>query len=124
MSRAGVHVLLVDDHPQGIEALDMRLRSLGHRTSVATNGEVALAIVEKDKPAVVVLDITMPEVNGYQACRAIKRIDPAIVVIMLTAKREPADRFWARQAGADDYLNKPIDPALVVQRIASLLEAR
>ncbi len=124
MSVAGVHVLLVDDHPQGIEALEMRLRSLGHRTSVANNGEVALGIVEKDKPAVVVLDITMPEVNGYQACRAIKRLDPSIVVVMLTAKREPADRFWAKQAGADEFLNKPIDPALVVQRITTLLEGR
>jgi DNA-binding response OmpR family regulator len=63
----------------------------------------------------------MPEMNGYQACRAIKRIDPKICVIILTAKTEAADRFWATQSGADEFLNKPIDPALLVQRIEALL---
>lgn len=122
MTRAAVHILLVDDQPQGLEVLDMRLRALGHRTSIASNGEIALGIVEKDRPDVVLLDVTMPEVNGYQTCRAIKRLDPKILVVMLTAKREPADRFWAKQAGADEFLAKPIDPALVVQRVTALLE--
>lgn len=122
MSRAAIHVLLVDDHPQALEALRTRLEALGHRTTIATNGEIALGVVERDRPDVVVLDITMPEVNGYQACRAIKRSDPKIAVIMLTAKTEPADRFWAQQAGADDFLNKPIDPALVVRKVLAQLE--
>lgn len=123
MSRAGAHILLVDDHPKALEIFDLRLKSLGYRTTIAHNGEVAISIVERDKPQLVVLDVTMPEVNGYQACRAIKRIDPTIVVIILTAKTEAADRFWATQSGADEFLNKPIDPALLVQRIESLLSA-
>jgi DNA-binding response OmpR family regulator len=82
---------------------------------------VAIGIVERDRPNLVVLDVTMPEMNGYQACRSIKRIDPEIVVIILTAKTEAADRFWATQSGADEFLNKPIDPALLVQRIEALL---
>lgn len=117
------HILLVDDHPKALEILELRLKSLGHRTSIAHNGEVAMGVVERDRPDVVLLDVTMPEVNGYQACRAIKRMDPTICVIILTAKNEPADRFWAFQSGADDFLNKPIDPAIVVQKIAAMLEA-
>lgn len=121
MSRAGAHILLVDDHPKAVEIFDLRLKSLGHRTTIAHNGEVAISIVERDRPDLVVLDVTMPEVNGYQACRAIKRIDPKIAVIILTAKTEAADRFWAFQSGADEFFNKPIDPAVLVQRIESLL---
>ena len=121
MSRAGAHILLVDDHPKALEIFDLRLKSLGYRTTIANNGEVAIGIVERDRPELVVLDVTMPEMNGYQACRAIKRIDPKISVIILTAKTEAADRFWANQSGADEFLNKPIDPALLVQRIESLL---
>lgn len=115
------HVLLVDDNPKGLEFLDLRLKGLGHRTTIAHNGEIAIGIVEKDKPDIVVLDVTMPEVNGYQACRAIKRMHPKLPVIILTAKTEPADRFWAMQSGADEFLNKPIDPAVVVQKITALL---
>lgn len=117
MSRVGAHILLVDDHPKALEIYELRLKGIGHRTTIAHNGEVAIGIVERDRPDLVVLDVTMPEMNGYQACRAIKRIDPEIVVLILTAKTEAADRFWATQSGADEFLNKPIDPALLVQRI-------
>lgn len=120
MSKAA-HILLVDDHPKMLEVFDVRLKALGHRTTIANNGEVAIGIVERDRPDLVVLDVTMPEMNGYQACRAIKRIDPKIAVIILTAKTEAADRFWATQSGADEFLNKPIDPAALVQRIEALL---
>lgn len=120
--KLGAHVLLVDDNPQTLDVLDVRLKALGHRTTIAQNGELALAVVERDPPDLVVLDVTMPELNGYQACRAIKRIDAKIPVIILTAKSDPADRFWALQSGADEFMNKPVDPALVVQTIAKLLD--
>lgn len=120
MTRSGLHVLLVDDNPKALEILELRLKTLGHRTTVAQNGEIALGLIERERPDVVVLDVTMPEMNGYQACRAIKRIDPKIPVIILTAKAEPADRFWATQSGADVFLNKPIDPATVVEKILHL----
>jgi CheY-like chemotaxis protein len=121
MNGPAVHVLLVDDNPKGVEFLDIRLRSLGYRTTIANNGEVAIGVVERDRPSVVVLDVTMPQMNGYQACRAMKRIAPKMPVIILTAKTEPADRFWAMQSGADVFLNKPIDPAIVVETLTGLL---
>jgi DNA-binding response OmpR family regulator len=120
MSRSA-HILLVDDHPKALEVFEIRLKGIGHRVTIANNGEVAIGIVERDRPDLVVLDVTMPEMNGYQACRAIKRVDPKISVIILTAKTEAADRFWATQSGADEFLNKPIDPALLIQRIEALL---
>lgn len=122
MSKASAHVLLVDDNPMGLEILEVRLKALGHRTTIAQNGELAIACVERDRPDIVVLDVTMPELNGYQACRAIKRIDKDIPVIILTAKTDPADRFWAMQSGAAAFLNKPIDPATVIQKVTALLE--
>jgi len=115
------HVLLVDDNPAALEVLEARLRALGHRTTVAQNGELALEVIGRDPPALVVLDVTMPEMNGFQTCRAIKRAHKDIPVIILTAKSDPADRFWAFQSGADEFLNKPIDPAVVVARITALL---
>lgn len=124
MTVASAHVLLVDDNPKALDILDVRLKALGHRTTIAHNGELALAVVERDRPDVVVLDVTMPELNGYQACRAIKRIDAKIPVLILTAKSDPADRFWATQSGADEFLNKPIDPALVVETLTKLLTRR
>ena len=117
------HVLLVDDNPRGLEFLDVRLKSLGYRTTIANNGELAIGVVTRDRPDVVVLDVTMPEMNGYQACRAIKRIAPELPVVILTAKTDPADRFWAQQSGADGFLNKPIDPVLVVDKLKELLGA-
>ena len=121
MSRTAAHILLVDDHPKALEVFELRLKGIGHRVTIANNGEIAIGVVERDRPDLVVLDVTMPEMNGYQACRAIKRFDPKIGVIILTAKTEAADRFWASQSGADEFLNKPIDPALLVQRIEALL---
>jgi DNA-binding response OmpR family regulator len=118
------HVLLVDDNLAGIEILDARLKALGYRTTLAHNGEVALQCVGRDPPNIVVLDVTMPEMNGYQTCREIKRQDRDIPIIILTAKNDPADRFWAFQSGADEFLNKPIDPAVVVARITALLGKR
>jgi CheY-like chemotaxis protein len=124
MTRTGrAHVLLVDDNPRGLEFLDFRLKALGYRTTLAENGELALGVVAQDRPDIVVLDVTMPEMNGYQACRAIKRMAPKMPVIILTAKTDPADRFWAMQSGADAFLNKPIDPVIVVEKLKELLGA-
>jgi two-component system alkaline phosphatase synthesis response regulator PhoP len=116
-----LHALLVDDNPDGHEPLRVRLRALSYRISTAHNGEIAVASFSHDRPSIVVLDVTMPEMNGYQACREMKQLDRAVPIIILTAKSDPADKFWAFQSGADAFLNKPIDPDLLVKKIASLL---
>jgi CheY-like chemotaxis protein len=120
--RGGSHILLVDDNPHMLEFLDVRLRALGLRTTIVDNGAAALDVVRDDPPDLVVLDVAMPELNGYQACRAIKAQRPKLPVIILTGKTEKADRFWAQQCGADGFLSKPVDPQVVIQRIADELE--
>lgn len=111
------HILLVDDDPRTIEFVEARIRVAGFRTSMALSGESALDVVRRDPPDLVVLDVTMPDMNGYQACREIKKINERIFVLILTAKNDPADRFWAFQSGADDFFNKPIDPTVLLARI-------
>lgn len=122
MTKTSARVLLVDDNPRGLEFLDLRLKALGYQTQIVHSGELAIDVFSRERPDIVVLDVTMPEVNGYQACRAMKRIDANIPIVILTAKSDPADRFWGLQAGADAFLNKPIDPVQVVDKLKALLD--
>jgi twitching motility two-component system response regulator PilH len=114
--------LLVDDNPRGMELLERRLRALGYRASIVEDGGHAIEAVRCDPPDLIVMDVVMPEVNGYQACREIKHLRQELPIIILTCKSDPADRFWALETGADAFLTKPIDPKVVVERIVSLLE--
>ena len=118
-----VHVLLIDDQPKAIEFLEFRLKQAGYRVTLAQNGELGLQSVRLDPPAAVVLDLTMPELNGYQTCRELKKLRPELPVIILTGKTEAADRFWALECGADEFMTKPVDPALVLQKLVGLLRA-
>lgn len=116
------HVLLVDDNPAALEFLETRLKASGYRTTVAHSGEAALSQVERDRPAIVLLDLTMPQLNGYQTCRQLKLLYKDLPIIVMTAKLEKADRFWAFQVGADAFMTKPFDPNAVIQRIAQILD--
>lgn len=120
----GSRVLLVDDNPAAIEPLSVRLRGLGYATTVLHDGAQALASARRDRPDLAILDVMLPEVNGYQICRELKRLDRPPIVVILTAKSEPADRFWAMECGADLFLTKPVDPEVLVLRVASLLGAK
>ncbi len=114
-------ILLVDDSPDGVEALDARLRALGYRTALAQDGAEAIEVMRADPADLVVLDAVLPELNGFQACRAIKKLRRTTPVILLAARAEPADRYWARECGADLFLARPVEASAVVLRIAELL---
>ena len=120
MKKASAHILLVDDNPKGIEFLEIRLKSLGHRTTLAHNGEVAIAIVERDKPDVVVLDVTMPEVNGYQACRAMRAGGLDAIFVAMTGYSQEEDRRKSREAGFHHHLAKPVDPMVLQSLLAQM----
>lgn len=117
-------ILVVDDTPENLEILGNRLRALGYRTTVVTDGARAIASVREDPPDAVIMDVMMPEMNGYQACRVIKRDRPDLPILILTGKSDPADRFWAMECGADAFVVKPADPAAVVERLVALLSAK
>lgn len=119
--KAGTRVLLVDEDPAAIEPINLLLCSLGCVTTLTHDGAQALVAARRDRPDLAVLDAILPEVNGYQVCRELKRLDPSPVVVMLSARSEPADRFWAMECGADLFVTRPVDPEAFVQRMATLL---
>lgn len=117
-------ILIADDQPDLLLILSARLRATGFEVIEACNGNEALEVVRQESLDVIVLDVMMPELNGYQVCKKVKE-DPrtqGVPVILLTAKTNEADRFWGSEVGADLYLTKPIDPADVVKHIETILE--
>ncbi len=116
-------ILVVDDTPDIVHFLVVRLRSEGFDTLTAYNGLDGLTIAERDRPDLIILDVMMPQLNGFQVCRKIKE-NPELAhipVIFLTAKDQPSDRFWGEEVGASAYLTKPVDPRMVAQAVHELL---
>ena len=117
-------ILIVDDNADLLAILSSRFRSRGFETLEAYDGAEALEVAQASNPDVVVLDVMMPELNGYQVCRQIKE-NPALAhvpIVLLTAKDGEADKFWGSEVGADLYLTKPIDPGTVVLQVEALLK--
>lgn len=108
-------LLLVDDEPSNLKVLNETLRA-EYKTKIATNGEKALAIAQRDpKPDLILLDIMMPGMDGFEVCEALKENEETrdIPVIFLSGKDNPADRSKGLALGAMDFIQKPIDVSLV-----------
>jgi DNA-binding response OmpR family regulator len=107
MSRG--HVLVVDDSPTGRHAASLLLERSGYQVSTAVDGEDALEKINAALPPVVVLDIVLPKMNGYQVLRHLKASETTrgIKVILVSSKSQESDRFWGLKQGADDYVAKP-----------------
>jgi two-component system, OmpR family, response regulator MprA len=121
-----VPVLVVDDDDRVAASLRRSLEYAGYRVSVAHDGPSALAAAHRDMPALVVLDVLLPGIDGYGVCRAL-RADPGTgdpMVLMLTARDATADRITGLDAGADDYLVKPFDHDELLARVRALLRRR
>ena len=119
-------VLIVDDNADNVELLTKRLRAAGYRTSDARDGEEALKRVAEEEPDLVILDVMMPKLDGFEVCRRLKTDEKTrfIPIIMLTAKREVPDKIKGLDTGADDYVTKPFNPQELMARIKSLLALR
>ncbi len=119
-------VLLVDDNQQNIELMLAYLDDLGCRTVTATDGVEAMKMVESEKPDLVLLDVMMPRMSGFEVCQKIKS-DPTTrdtAVIMVTALNEVPDYERAVESGTDDYLSKPVNKIELLTRVKSLLRLR
>ena len=119
-------VLVVDDNPQNIELMQAYLESLNCVTHVAVDGVQALAQVAALKPDLILLDIMMPRMSGFEVCRRLKA-DPNfrdIPIIMVTALNELGDIERGVEAGTDDFLTKPINKLELLTRVKSLLRVR
>lgn len=116
-------ILVVDDTPHNVKLLADLLASRGYEVVTATDGDEALERVKDSKPDLVLLDVMMPRMNGYDACRAI-RADPEtgiLPVVMVTALDPASERIKGIEAGADDFLTKPINTQELLARVKSLL---
>ena len=116
-------VLVVDDEIYIVHILDFSLGMEGYEVITALDGEQALERLDADKPDMIVLDIMMPKLDGYEVCRTIKS-NPAtrhIPVILLSAKGRNVDQKMGFDVGADDYITKPFSPRKLVERINQLL---
>ncbi len=119
-------ILVVDDTPLNVELLEQLLDELGYQTVTASNGHEALAQVTAETPDLMLLDIMMPGMNGFQVLAELKA-NPntrALPVIVISAMHEMADIVQGIQAGADDYLPKPFDPVLLQARLSASLEKK
>lgn len=117
----GELILLVDDEPNIIELAQLYLEREGYRIITASNGKAALNAVEKERPALMVLDVMMPEVDGLEICRTLRRKKDPVAILMLTARDEDIDKILGLELGADDYLTKPFNPRELVARVKAVL---
>ena len=118
------HILVVDDDPSICEALERGLRLEGFAVRIATNGEAAIQEIELTEPALLILDINMPQVDGIQVIKYIRSKSIDLPVCVLSARDEIQDRVLGLEAGADDYLIKPFAFAELLARVRALLRRR
>jgi putative two-component system response regulator len=124
--KAGRSILMVDDNTANLQVLREILGGLGYKLLVAKNGRSALSIARKAKPSLILLDIMMPEMDGYEVCRRLKESEETrrIPVIFLTALADTADETKGLQLGAVDYITKPLNPELVRARVHNQIELK
>jgi len=124
--QVGGKILVVDDYAANVRLLERNLQAAGYDTVVAYDGEQALEQVAAEHPDLVLLDIMMPKMDGFEACRRLRADEATAVipVIMVTALKETEDRIRGLEAGADDFLSKPFDRGELLARVKSLLQVK
>ncbi|RXZ79784.1 DNA-binding response regulator [Paenibacillaceae bacterium] len=115
-------ILIVDDDANIRELISLYLQNEGFDIVEAENGEDALAMIQRSGIQLVILDIMMPLMDGWDLCREIRKLDMDLPLLMVTAKGEAAHRVKGFQLGSDDYLTKPFHPMELVMRVKSLLK--
>ena len=113
-------ILVVDDEQKILRLARDYLETGGYQVKTAADGKTALAIARREKPDLVVLDLMLPGMDGWDVCRALRR-ESDIPIIMLTARAEEADQLVGLELGADDYVTKPFSPRLLVARVRAVL---
>ena len=116
-------VLVVDDEPDALEVLGFKLKEAGYTPLFAKDGARAIAAARDEHPALIVLDLMLPEIDGLEVCKILRRDNSTanIPIIMLTARAAEMDRVIGLELGADDYVTKPFSPRELVLRIKKLL---
>jgi two-component system alkaline phosphatase synthesis response regulator PhoP len=113
-------ILIIDDEPQIVEICKDYLKAAGYETVTANNGAQGVSLARREKPDLIVLDLMMPEMDGLEVTRTIRR-ESDVPIIMLTARVEETDKLIGLELGADDYITKPFSPRELVARIRVVL---
>ena len=123
MKKKEIKILLVDDEPDILEIVGYNLKQEGFQILTATNGLEAVKIAKKEIPQLIIMDVMMPEMDGMEACEAIRKIPELhnVIITFLTARNEDYSQVAGFDAGADDYIAKPIKPKLLVSKVKALL---
>ena len=119
-------ILVIEDDLSALRFVEYTLEHEGYQVITASDGIVGLTLAQKEKPALIILDVMLPGLDGFEVCRRL-RLDPATIpipVLMLSAKARDIDRNTGLSEGADDYLAKPADPSEIVRRVESLLKQK
>ncbi len=117
---AGERVLAVDDEPRYLEIIRFNLETAGFRVACAGSGEEALELVEADEPDLIVLDLMLPGIDGYEVCRRVRERS-SCPIIMLTARGAEEDKVRGLRLGADDYVTKPFSAQELLARVEAVL---
>ncbi|MHC1740778.1 MAG: response regulator transcription factor [Anaerolineaceae bacterium] len=114
-------ILLVDDEANITDLARLYLERDGFKTLFSRNGLVALEIIKTSKPALVILDVMIPGIDGFEVCRRLRNEKNDVPVMMLTARDEDLDKIIGLELGADDYMTKPFNPRELVARVKAIL---
>jgi DNA-binding response OmpR family regulator len=114
-------VLVVEDEPNIASFARMYLEAAGYRVSVATRGDEGLQAAEEQRPDLVVLDLMLPGLDGYEITKRLRQGEAAVPIVILTARDDPVDKVVGLELGADDYLTKPFNPRELVARVRAVL---
>jgi twitching motility two-component system response regulator PilH len=119
-------VLIVDDSPTETYRFREILERNGHQVLEATNGADGVAMARAEQPDLVLMDVVMPGLNGFQATRQLSKGEDTahIPIVIVTTKDQETDRVWGKRQGASDYLTKPVDETLLMQTIAGLIPGK
>ena len=118
---SGECILIVDDEINIIQLVRLYLQREGYRVESARDGKTALRMVDLHSPALMILDIMLPELDGLEVCRRLRAANNDLAIIMLSARDEDIDKILGLELGADDYLTKPFNPRELVARVKAIL---
>ncbi len=118
-------VLIIEDSPTDAHVYQRALEAIGHRVLHADSAEVGVPLAQEEQPNVILMDIVMPGMNGFQATRVLSKNEHTqhIPIIMLSTKSQETDRIWALRQGASDYLTKPVPRPVLVEAVQAALVA-
>jgi two-component system alkaline phosphatase synthesis response regulator PhoP len=123
MKKKDIKILLVDDEQDILEIVGYNLSQEGYQIVTATNGKEAIHKAKKELPHLIIMDVMMPEMDGMEACENIRKISELsnVIIVFLTARSEDYSQVAGFDAGADDYIAKPIKPKVLVSKVKALL---